>query len=132
MTSAQSSLITHGIRVNVRTTYMKDESAPKHQYFVFAYQIEIINESMHQVQLLTREWHIVDGVGKKRLVEGEGVIGKQPVINPGERHSYVSGCHFKTPLGKMWGAYTMRRQMDGAKLRIRIPAFVMEVPYLGN
>ncbi|MEO1449036.1 MAG: Co2+/Mg2+ efflux protein ApaG [Bacteroidota bacterium] len=132
MTSAQSSMITDGIRVNVRTTYMQDESAPKHHYYVFAYQVEIINESMHQVQLLSRVWHIVDGLGEKRMVQGEGVIGKQPVINPGERHTYVSGCHFTTPIGKMWGTYTMRRQLDGARLKVRIPAFVMQVPYLGN
>lgn len=125
-------MITDGIRVNVRTTYMKEESAPKHHYYVFAYQVEIINESHHQVQLLSRVWHIVDGLGEKRMVQGEGVIGKQPVINPGERHTYVSGCHFGTPIGKMWGTYTMRRQMDGAQLDIRIPGFVMQVPHLGN
>jgi ApaG protein len=132
MASQLSSIVTEGIRVNVRSVYVKDESSPKHRYYVFAYQVEIINESAYDVQLLHREWHIVDGVGSHRSVEGEGVVGKQPFISPGQKHAYVSGSHFQTPIGKMSGYYLMERQIDGARLRIKIPPFVMMVPFLNN
>ena len=132
MASQLSSKVTEGIRVNVRSVYVKDESSPKHRYFVFAYQVEIINESAYEVQLLRREWHIVDGVGSRREVEGEGVVGKQPIIPPGQRHCYVSGSHFQTPIGKMAGYYLMERTIDAAPLRVQIPPFVMMVPFLHN
>lgn len=132
MTSDLSSQITEGIRVTVRTKYVQDESSPKHLYFVFAYQVEITNESAYSVQLLEREWHIVDGLGEKRWVQGEGVIGKQPVIEPGQSHQYVSGCHFPTAIGKMFGHYLMKRQVDGSTFEVEIPPFVMMVPYLEN
>ena len=132
MASQLSSQITEGIRVTVRTAYMQDESSPKHEYFVFAYQVEIANESPYSVQLMSREWHIVDGTGQKRFVEGDGVIGKQPVIKPGTSHTYVSGCHFATPIGKMSGYYLMERQLDRDPIQVEIPPFVMMVPYLDN
>lgn len=132
MASPLSSKVTEGIRVNVRSVYVNDESSPKHRYYVFAYQVEIINESAYAVQLLRREWHIVDGVGSYRRVEGEGVVGKQPHIAPGQQHTYVSGSHFQTPIGKMSGYYEMERQIDGARLRVQIPPFVMMVPCLNN
>ena len=132
MASQIVSTITEGIRVNVRTAYVKDESSPKHQYFVFAYEIEIINESLYKVQLLSREWHITDGYGFKRMVKGEGVIGKKPVISPGETHQYVSGSHFKTPIGKMNGHYIMEREIDGQLIKVNIPPFTMIVPFLDN
>lgn len=132
MASQLSSKITEGIRVTVRTAYMEDESSPQHQYFVFAYQVEIANESLYSVQLMSREWRIVDGAGQKRLVEGDGVIGKQPVIKPGSSHTYISGCHFATPIGKMSGYYRMERQLDREPLQVEIPPFVMMVPHLEN
>ena len=132
MTSDLSSQITEGIRVTVRTSYVQDESSPKHLYFVFAYKVEITNESPYSVQLLEREWNIVDGVGERRFVQGEGVIGKQPVIEPGQTHRYISGCHFPTPIGKMSGFYIMERQIDKSRFRVEIPPFVMLVPFLEN
>ncbi len=132
MTSNLSSKVTEGIRVNVRTTYIRDESSPKHHYYVFAYQVEIVNESPYLVQLLSREWHIVNGYGHKRLVRGTGVIGKQPHIAPGEMHRYVSGSHFSSPIGKMCGSYTMKRSVDSSTFQVEIPPFVMMVPYINN
>lgn len=132
MASNLSSTVTEGIRVNVRTAYIKDESSPKHNYYVFAYQVEIINESAYSVQLLSREWHIVNGVGHRRIVQGEGVVGKQPHIAPGETHRYVSGSHFQTPLGRMSGFYSMVRKVDGTVIDVQIPPFTMMVPYLNN
>ncbi|MEO0470713.1 MAG: Co2+/Mg2+ efflux protein ApaG [Bacteroidota bacterium] len=132
MASQTSSRLTNGIRVNVRSAYIRDESSPKHQYFVFAYQIEIINESDYRVQLLSREWHITDGYGQKQIVRGEGVVGKQPILQPGQSHKYVSGSHFQTPIGRMHGHYIMQRQLDDATFSVDIPAFIMEVPHLSN
>jgi len=132
MASNLSSKVTEGIRVNVRSAYVKDESSPQHHYYVFAYQVEIINESSYEVQLLSRTWHIVDGRGSNRVVEGDGVVGKQPFIEPGGKHTYVSGSHFQTPIGKMYGTYTMQRQIDGSLIEVQIPPFVMTVPYLNN
>ncbi|MCI4669369.1 MAG: Co2+/Mg2+ efflux protein ApaG [Bacteroidia bacterium] len=132
MSTSISSKVTEGIRVNVRAIYAKDESSPAHNYFVFAYEVEIINESLYTVQLLSREWHITDGIGRRRIVEGEGVIGQQPVIRSGDRHKYVSGSHFPTPIGKMEGYYFMHREMDGAEIQVEIPPFVMATPYILN
>ncbi|RMG63331.1 MAG: Co2+/Mg2+ efflux protein ApaG [Bacteroidetes bacterium] len=132
MSSPLSSKLTEGIRVNVRTVYVQDESSPKHQYFVFAYQVEIINESDHVVQLREREWQIIDGHGQRRRVQGQGVVGQQPLLAPGESHTYVSGCHFTTPIGSMHGTYLMERQQDGLRFPVEIPAFTMVVPHLQN
>ncbi|WNJ16371.1 Co2+/Mg2+ efflux protein ApaG [Pontibacter sp. G13] len=132
MESRLNTAVTQGIRVNVRTTYIKDESAPGRNFYVFAYQVEIINESPYSVKLLTREWNIVDGIGQKRVVKGEGVIGQQPVIQPGEQHRYVSGSHFQTPIGRMSGHYVMAREVDGDLIQVEIPPFLMMVPCLSN
>lgn len=132
MASELSSTVTEGIRVNVRTAYVKDESSPKHNYFVFAYQVEIINESAYHVQLVSREWHITDSTGNRRMVQGDGVVGKQPNLAPGQKYQYVSGSHFLTPIGKMEGHYTMLRKIDGVRIEVQIPPFVMVVPYLYN
>jgi ApaG protein len=84
------------------------------------------------VQLLRRQWIITDGVGKKRVVEGEGVVGQQPLIMPGAYHEYVSGCDFPVPIGQMKGWYHMTRLSDGALLKVRIPTFVMAAPFVLN
>ena len=132
MPSNSFSKVTRDIRVVVQTAYIPDESSPRHQHYVFAYQIEITNSSSHTVQLLTREWHILDGLGEKRLVQGDGVIGKQPVLAPGKTHQYVSGCHFSTPVGKMSGFYMMEIKEDQSRIKVDIPPFVMVAPYLNN
>lgn len=132
MSSEIASRITEGIRVNIRTAYVEDESSPKHRYYVYAYQVEIINESDSHVQLLSREWHIVDGYGKKQIVEGDGVVGKQPHLAPGETYKYVSGTHFQTTIGKMFGHYTMQRKVDNTTFKVDIPPFVMVFPFQNN
>lgn len=132
MFSDTFSNVTHGIRVSVRTAYLKEESSPRHEHFVFAYQVRIHNESPYRVKLMSRKWFITDGLGRKRMVAGEGVVGKQPELGPGESHEYVSGCNFETPVGKMEGFYYMVREADGTELKIRIPSFTMVQPYLMN
>lgn len=124
--------VTAGIRVNVRTVYVPDESSPKHDYYVFSYEVEIVNESSFEVQVLRRSWTIIDALGDIRSVAGPGVVGKQPHIAPGEAHRYTSGCHFPTPIGKMLGTYTVVRCEDRIEFEVEIPAFNMMVPYLNN
>lgn len=126
------SSITEGIRVSVRHSYQVEQSSPQQHYYLFAYEVEIRNESRDRVQLLSREWHITDGVGNERLVQGEGVIGKQPILEPGASHQYVSYCDFKTFAGRMAGYYFMYRFSDGASLRITIPEFEMVAPFIQN
>ncbi|HEX2900910.1 MAG TPA: Co2+/Mg2+ efflux protein ApaG, partial [Bacteroidia bacterium] len=94
-------------------------------HFVFAYRIIITNESAHTVQLLRRQWLITDALGRKRKVEGDGVVGLQPILAPGQTHEYVSGCDFKTPIGQMKGHYVMVRRDNHQEFKVRIPKFTM-------
>jgi len=127
-----STAITKGVRVSVETFYHPKHSRPYHFDFVFAYRINIENCSPYPIQLLRRKWHIVDARGEKRVVEGEGVIGQQPILYPTESHQYVSGTCFKTELGKMYGTYTMQRLDNNSLFDVNIPIFQMVVPYLMN
>lgn len=127
-----ASQVTRGIRVNIRATFLPDESAPQHQYHVFAYQVEIVNESDAPVKLISREWHIVNALGEQREVTGEGVIGQQPIIQPGDMHRYVSGAHFSTPIGQMYGYYYMENLRDGSMMQVVIPPFVLQAPFSQN
>ncbi|MDJ1469463.1 Co2+/Mg2+ efflux protein ApaG [Cytophagaceae bacterium DM2B3-1] len=124
--------ITEGVKVTVATEYQPEYSSPAQEHYVFTYKISIENCSEYTVQLLRRHWHIHDSNGSIREVEGEGVIGLQPVLEPGETHEYVSGCNLKTNIGKMKGTYLMERIVDGKQFRVRIPEFTMVVPYRLN
>lgn len=122
--------ITHGVKVSVETFYQPEYS--KRGEYVFAYRITIENKSEHSVQLLRRHWHIYDGMGNWREVEGEGVVGETPVIHPGHLHQYVSGCHLVAPMGKMKGSYLMERGSDSMLFDVEIPEFHMAAPFLFN
>lgn len=124
--------ITKGIKVSVETEYQHEYSNPVQKHFVFTYQITIENLSDKTIQLLSRHWDIVDITFPKREVEGEGVVGKQPVLEPGQIHQYVSGCNLKSGLGKMSGYYLMERLIDGKKFKVNIPSFEMVVPFKLN
>jgi ApaG protein len=124
--------ITNGVKVSVMTEYLPDYSSPIQQHFVFTYRISIENCSEYTVQLLRRHWFIHDANNTVREVEGEGVVGQQPVLEPGESHEYVSGCNLKSGLGKMYGYYTMERVVDGKQLKVNIPEFTMVVPFKLN
>ncbi len=123
---------TLGIRVTVETFYQEKHSSPEDQRYVHAYRITIRNESPETVQLLRRHWYIRDSNFILREVEGEGVIGQQPVLGPGEVHEYVSWTHLLTDIGKMYGSYTMQRMRDGALFEVRIPDFTMTAPVRFN
>ena len=125
-------MVTEGIRVSVRSKFVPEESSARHMHYVFAYEIEISNESAVTVQLLKRTWNIIDALGQKRHVHGEGVVGHQPVLKPGETFRYRSGCHFHTPVGRMDGLYHMIRTEDESLFDVYIPAFSMVLPALDN
>lgn len=124
--------VTEGIRIIVRSMFIPEQSNIAGKAFVFAYRITIRNESDATVQLLQRHWDIVDGYGAERTVDGEGVVGVQPVLPPNHQHTYVSGCVFPTPIGTMEGYYTMERLDDGTLFEVKIPKFLMEAPFLYN
>lgn len=124
--------ITEGVKVSVITNYQQDYSSPEQSHYVFTYKITIENCSDNTIQLLRRHWRIHDANGYLKEVEGEGVVGKQPVLEPGEVHQYVSGCNLRTGIGKMSGTYLMERQLDGKQFSVMIPEFTLLVPYLMN
>jgi len=127
-----NSIVTAGIRVSVRTLFVPDQSSVKTQTFVFAYRISIKNESTSTVQLIRRHWNIKDAFGEQRIVAGDGVVGQQPVLAPGEEHSYISGCVFKTSVGLMEGFYTFVNAGSGQEFEARIPAFTLITPFSLN
>jgi ApaG protein len=124
--------VTSGVKVSVLTEYQSSYSSPLQEHFVFTYRIKIENNSEHTVQLLRRQWFIFDSNATVREVEGEGVIGLQPVLEPGETHEYISGCNLKTSIGKMLGTYLMEKLIDGKQFHVEIPEFNLIVPYRLN
>ena len=124
--------ITDGVKVSVDTIYQPEYSNPVNEHFMFAYRVKIENMGEYSVQLMNRHWTIFDSNGTKREVEGEGVVGQQPVIEPGNNHEYVSGCNLKTDIGSMKGSYEMKRRVDGQTFRVNIPEFYLITPFKLN
>ena len=124
--------ITRGVKVSVETSYQPEYSSPSQYHYVFTYRISIENCSDYTVQLLSRHWLIHDSNGSVREVEGDGVVGQQPTLEPGESHDYVSGCNLKTGMGKMGGTYIFERIVDGKQFSVKIPEFNMIIPYKLN
>ncbi|MBA3649649.1 MAG: Co2+/Mg2+ efflux protein ApaG [Chitinophagales bacterium] len=124
--------ITEGIKISVETFYQDEYSQPLNNEFMFAYRITIENGSDHTIKLLRRHWYIFDSHGVTREVEGEGVVGLQPVIEPGKSHQYISGSHLKTEIGKMYGTYLMEKVIDGKKFKVNIPDFQLIAPFKLN
>jgi ApaG protein len=114
--------ITRDIEVTVRPVYLDGQSDFMERKFVFGYCVQIENHGLEPIQLLRRHWFITDGTGKVEEVEGEGVIGQQPVIEPGESHQYNSFCVLGTFTGHMMGFYTMERPR-GERFKVDIPRF---------
>jgi ApaG protein len=101
-------------------------------YFLFTYRIKIENTGDYDVQLLRRNWNIVDSISEHRSVEGAGVVGQQPVLRPKEVYEYESACNLKSEFGKMDGTYTFERLVDGEEFSVSIPEFKMVVPFRLN
>ncbi len=117
---------THGIEITAEPIYLADQSAPQQGRWFWAYTITITNHSDEPVQLLSRHWRITDGHGRLHEVRGEGVIGEQPLIEPGGSFSYTSGCPLETPEGIMVGDYTMVKP-NGEMISVAIPAFSLDI-----
>jgi ApaG protein len=128
MFSELVSVRTEDVIVSVQSAYLAAQSNPVADHFVFAYRIRITNESSQTVQLLRRQWLIRDAYGRKRRVEGDGVVGLQPILAPGESHEYMSGCDFKSPIGQMKGYFFMVRKGDPTEFKVRIPTFTLATP----
>ncbi|VVT16914.1 Protein ApaG [Sphingomonas aurantiaca] len=118
---------TDGVTVRVSVSYLPEQSEPERGRWFWAYHIRLENEGDETVQLLTRHWVITDGRGARHSVEGEGVVGEQPVIEPGASFDYVSGCPLATPSGAMQGTYRMVRE-NGAIFDVEIPRFALLAP----
>lgn len=124
----ESTAVTRGVRVEVATRFLADQSGPGN--FVFAYTIRISNEGTQTVRLRTRHWIITDAQGGLREVKGDGVVGAQPSLQPGRSFEYTSGCVLPTPRGTMHGTYQMERA-DGSEFDAEIPLFVLAAPDVG-
>jgi ApaG protein len=118
---------TDGVRVTVETFFIEDQSDPAQDQYAFAYRITIANEGTAPVQLRRRHWIITDGNGNVEEVEGPGVVGEQPVLDPGEEHRYQSGAVLKTPVGTMEGTYEMH-EGEGRSFQAQIPRFPLQMP----
>ena len=118
---------TRGIRVTVRPQYLPDQSDPMKPQFVWAYHVSIENGGDVTVQLRSRHWKVTDGLGQTREVKGPGVVGKTPVLRPGEKFEYTSGTPLSTPSGFMGGTYQMVNEA-GENFDIEIPTFSLDTP----
>jgi ApaG protein len=118
---------TAGIVVRVSVSYLPEQSEPDRGRWFWAYHVRIENGSSQSVQLLTRHWIITDGRGARHTVEGEGVVGEQPLIAPGASFDYVSGCPLATPTGSMQGSYHVVAE-DGGAFDVAIPKFALLAP----
>jgi len=126
-TAAGMSSVRHRISIDVETTYLGDQSEPREQRYVFAYTITIRNEGEVPAKLLTRHWIITDANGRVQEVRGDGVVGEQPYLKPGQGFRYSSGAVLETPVGTMQGSYQMIAD-DGAQFDAPIPAFRLAMP----
>ncbi len=115
--------ITSGVKVSVDVVYQPEYSNPAKMHFMFSYQITIENLGDVTVQLVNRHWDIFDSVGEFKQVEGEGVVGEQPILAPGAVYQYVSGCNLKSEIGYMEGYYEMIKEVDSNIFHVEIPRF---------
>lgn len=120
------------MKITVEVAYQNGQLSSNTPEHMFAYRITIENTGDYTVKLLRRHWYITDLNVAKSEVEGEGVVGLQPVLEPGEFHQYVSGCAIQSEIGIMHGTYLMERQIDGKKFEVIIPAFNLIAPFRNN
>jgi ApaG protein len=128
---AMSTTTTDGIRVTVRPSFWPERSSPESGQFAFMYAVEISNVGTEAAQLRSRQWIITDATGHVEEVRGEGVVGKQPRLEPGETFEYTSWAMLRTPFGTMRGSYSMERP-GGARFEARIAEFALTLPHALN
>jgi len=125
----QHAAMTDGITVRVAVNFLPEQSRIESGKWFWVYHIRIENDSDRTVQLLRRHWKITDARGMVNMVEGDGVVGEQPVLEPGQSHDYVSGCPLSTPSGSMEGYYTFRvLHGNGEEFETAIPFFPLAAP----
>ncbi len=129
--TASSEASTRGLKVRVEARYVDDQSTPSEDQWVFAYLITIINDGDIPTQLIARRWIITNANGQTQTVEGPGVIGEQPRLEPGESFSYTSGCPLDTSIGSMHGALIMRDD-DGNSWEAEVAVFTLSTPFALN
>ena len=126
------SQITRGIKISVLTTFEGTYFKNHKIHFAFSYEITIENHSKDSVQLVSRHWEIFDSLNDLETVDGEGVIGKKPVLKPGESHSYSSGCLLSSPFGAMRGWFNMVNFTTTRSFRVIVPNFRLSAPFALN
>lgn len=124
--------VTSGIKISVETNFEGTFYKNYKIHFAFGYKITIENQSKDSVQLTSRFWNIKDALNNTEIVQGEGVIGKKPVLKPGESHSYSSGCLLTAPFGAMSGHYNMINFTSSKKFKVTIPSFKLCAPFALN
>lgn len=127
-----SECTTRGVRVLARPEFLPEQSEPSHGLWFWAYQITVHNDGDATVQLLSRHWIITNASGKEEHVRGPGVVGEQPVIEPGGVFRYTSGCPLDTPMGTMHGSFQMLVPATGERFEAAIAPFVLAEPYAIN
>ena len=123
-----SDTVTQGVRVQVMAQYSPEQSQPLQNQWFFLYTVQVSNEGIETVQLISRHWIITDADHQVKEVRGPGVVGKQPVLDPGESFQYTSGCPLSTPFGSMRGTYQMLK-LDGKRFDVEIGPFALTEPY---
>lgn len=127
-----NSAITSGVEITVETFYQPEYSNPLLQEFMFAYRIVIENHNAFTIQLISRHWYIFDSNGEYRQVEGEGVVGQQPVLTNGQKYQYVSGCQLKSEMGTMHGTFEITNLNNQQNFTVKIPRFQLVSPLKSN
>jgi len=124
--------ITNNVKIAVRIRFIHEDSRPEENYFLFGYRISIDNLGDTPIQLINRHWFIFDSIGEHREVSGPGVVGQQPVIAPGKRFTYESGCNLRSEIGKMNGFFTMENLITQSVFKVEVPEFHMVSPSKKN
>ena len=124
----QATQVTHGIKISVDTKFNTEHSNAENRHYLFLYIITIENKSDFAVRLVSRHWDIFDSSSELSKVDGDGVVGEQPMLEPGESFEYESACSLTTDIGKMSGTYLMERKLDKARFYVTIPEFELVVP----
>lgn len=124
--------VTKGIKISVQTSFEGTFFKNYKMHYAFGYTITIENQSQDAVQLTSRHWKIYDSLNDMETLDGEGVIGKKPVIQPGESHTYNSGCLLTSPIGAMKGHYNMTNFASSGKFRVYVPTFKFSAPFALN
>lgn len=126
------SQVSRGVKVSVETYYQPEYSNPLNSEYMFAYKITIENNNDFPIKLISRHWYIYDSNGSMREVQGEGVVGIQPVIPPANSYQYISGCNLRSEMGKMNGKYLIENINNKKTFDVAIPSFEMHAPFKMN